>query len=71
MSELLAVDSVDIQILVDNATDTLSSTPAFVETEAQGLTRRGVRIMGGKCLCCAAHGLSCLVTVRRGGGSLR
>ena len=69
MSELLAVDGVDIQILVDNATDTLSSTPAFVETEAQGLTRRGVRIMGGKCLCCAAHGLSCLVTVRRGSES--
>jgi 7,8-dihydropterin-6-yl-methyl-4-(beta-D-ribofuranosyl)aminobenzene 5'-phosphate synthase len=29
--------------------------------------RRGVRVMGGKCLCCAAHGLSCLVTVSRGG----
>jgi 7,8-dihydropterin-6-yl-methyl-4-(beta-D-ribofuranosyl)aminobenzene 5'-phosphate synthase len=24
--------------------------------------RRGIRIMAGKCLCCAAHGLSCLIT---------
>lgn len=69
MSELIAVDGVDIQILVDNATDTLSSVPSFVETEAAGMARRGLRIMGGKCLCCAAHGLSCLVTVRRGAES--
>lgn len=69
MSQLIAVDSVDIHVLVDNATDMLSSAPPFVETESAGLTRRGIRIMGGKCLCCAAHGLSCLVTVRRGAES--
>jgi 7,8-dihydropterin-6-yl-methyl-4-(beta-D-ribofuranosyl)aminobenzene 5'-phosphate synthase len=61
------VDSVEILVLVDNATDMLSSTPAHVESEGVGLMRRGVRMMGGKCLCCAAHGLSCLVTVARGG----
>lgn len=61
------VDSLEIQVLVDNATDMLSSTPAHVESEGAGLMRRGVRMMGGKCLCCAAHGLSCLVTVTRGG----
>ena len=54
-------------MLVDNATDTLSSTPAHVESESAGLMRRGVRIMGGKCLCCAAHGLSCLLRVERDG----
>src|SRR6185312_525615 len=69
MPQLLAVESADIHVLVDNATDMLSSTPSFVETESAGLGRRGIRIMGGKCLCCAAHGLSCLVTVRRGGES--
>jgi len=62
-----AVDSLEILVLVDNATDTLSSTPAHVESEGAGLMRRGVRTMGGKCLCCAAHGLSCLITVERGG----
>lgn len=61
------VDSLDILVLVDNATDTLSSTPSHVESEGAGLMRRGVRMMGGKCLCCAAHGLSCLITVERGG----
>jgi len=61
------VDSLEIQVLVDNATDMLSSTPAHVESEGTGLMRRGVRVMGGKCLCCAAHGLSCLITVERGG----
>lgn len=61
------VDSVEIQVLVDNATDTLSSTPSHVESEGAGLMRRGVRMMGGKCLCCAAHGLSCLITVERDG----
>ena len=61
------VDSLELLVLVDNATDMLSSTPSHVESEGAGLMRRGVRMMGGKCLCCAAHGLSCLITVERGG----
>jgi 7,8-dihydropterin-6-yl-methyl-4-(beta-D-ribofuranosyl)aminobenzene 5'-phosphate synthase len=65
------VDGVDIQILVDNVTDNLSSVPAFVETEIAALGRRrgGRWVLAGSCLCCAAHGLSCLVTMRRGGTS--
>jgi 7,8-dihydropterin-6-yl-methyl-4-(beta-D-ribofuranosyl)aminobenzene 5'-phosphate synthase len=67
---LLAVDSLDIQILVDNVTDSLSSVPSFVETELAGLGRRRgtawVLVLGGACLCCAAHGLSCLLTIRAG-----
>lgn len=61
------VDRLEVQILVDNATDMLSSTPAHVEHEGAGLMRRGIRMMGGKCLCCAAHGLSCLLTAERDG----
>jgi len=61
------VDKLQVHILVDNATDTLSSTPSHVESEAAGLLRRGIRMMASKCLCCAAHGLSCLVTAERGG----
>src|SRR5258707_8851166 len=68
MSSLVPVDSVDIQILVDNATDSLSSVPSFVETEFAGLGRRrgAAWVLGGACLCCAAHGLSCLLTIRTG-----
>ena len=69
MTDLTAVDSVDIQILVDNVTDSLSSVPSFVETEFAGLGRRrgAAWVLGGGCLCCAAHGLSCLLTIRGGG----
>jgi 7,8-dihydropterin-6-yl-methyl-4-(beta-D-ribofuranosyl)aminobenzene 5'-phosphate synthase len=63
------VDAVEILVIVDNATDSLSSNPRFVETEFAGRLRRGMRQLGGACLCCAAHGLSCLVTARRDGQS--
>jgi len=63
---LTPVDRLEILILVDNATDMLSSTPSHVESEAAGLMRRGIRMLAGKCLCCAAHGLSCLITVHHG-----
>ncbi|MCB4768809.1 MBL fold metallo-hydrolase [Ancylobacter sp. Lp-2] len=61
-----AVDTADILFLVDNTTDSLSSNPRFVETEFAGHRRRGMPWLSGKCLCCAAHGLSCLITVRTG-----
>lgn len=63
---LTPVDRLEILVLVDNATDMLSSTPSYVESEAAGLMRRGIRMVASKCLCCAAHGLSCLVTAQRG-----
>jgi 7,8-dihydropterin-6-yl-methyl-4-(beta-D-ribofuranosyl)aminobenzene 5'-phosphate synthase len=68
MTELHAVDSAEVHVLVDNVTDSLSSVPSFVETEFAGLDRRrhGQWVLAGNCLCCAAHGLSCLITVRRG-----
>lgn len=67
MSPLASVDKLEIHVLVDNATDILSTVPSHVESESAGLMRRGIRMMAGKCLCCAAHGLSCLVTAHRGG----
>ncbi len=65
------VDGIEILILVDNVTDSLSSVPDFVETEMAGLNRRrkGMYKLAGDCLCCAAHGLSCLVRLRQGGGT--
>src|SRR5262245_35309143 len=69
MATLAPVDSLEIQIIVDNVTDSLSSVPSFIETELGGLGRRrgGAWVLGGGCLCCAAHGLSCLLTVKSGG----
>ncbi len=66
---IAAVDSLEIEILVDNTTDMLSSTPAGVESESARLFRRGGRMTAGRCYCCAAHGLSCLITARRGSTS--
>jgi 7,8-dihydropterin-6-yl-methyl-4-(beta-D-ribofuranosyl)aminobenzene 5'-phosphate synthase len=66
MPDLRPVDRVEIQVLVDNATDILSSTPADVESEFHYAVRRGLRIQTGRCLCCAVHGLSCLLTAYRG-----
>lgn len=68
MNALKAVGSVEVQILVDNVTDNLSSVPSFVETEFSALSRRrrGAWVLSGGCLCCAAHGLSCLITIRDG-----
>src|SRR6476620_11991338 len=68
MSVLAPVDSLQIDVLVDNASDSLSTVPAFVETEFAGLARRrgSAWVLAGSCLCCAAHGLACLVTVRKG-----
>src|SRR5664279_1492270 len=68
MSMIEAADKVEIRILVDNATDMLSSNPPFVESESAYLNRRGFT-SSARCLCCAVHGLSCLVTVHRGGKS--
>ena len=63
---LEAADRVEIRILVDNATDMLSSNPPFVESESGYLNRRGFKVNSARCLCCAAHGLSCLITAHRG-----
>jgi len=66
---LTPVDRLEILVLVDNATDMLSTTPAHVESESARLNRRGFKSLASRCLCCAAHGLSCLVTATRGGKS--
>ena len=58
------VNGLEITVLVDNVTDSLSSNPPLVETEFAGAWRRGLKWMSGKSLCCAAHGLSCLITTR-------
>jgi len=67
MADLVPVDRLEVQILVDNVTDVLSSVPAYAESETTYLLRTGkMPVVASKCLCCAAHGFSCLVTAYRG-----
>jgi 7,8-dihydropterin-6-yl-methyl-4-(beta-D-ribofuranosyl)aminobenzene 5'-phosphate synthase len=66
VTTLAPIDEVEILVLVDNTTDGLSTTPANVESEFASATRRGLRAPSGRCLCCAVHGFSCLITVHRG-----
>jgi 7,8-dihydropterin-6-yl-methyl-4-(beta-D-ribofuranosyl)aminobenzene 5'-phosphate synthase len=66
MSSLAWVDEIEIQVLIDNATDSLSSIPAHAESEFGYLERRGMRELSGDSLCCACHGLSLLITATRG-----
>ena len=66
MLELAEADRVEVLVLVDNATDNLSTVPDYVDTEMPRLWKRGLRLWSGRCMCCAAHGLSCAVTATRG-----
>jgi 7,8-dihydropterin-6-yl-methyl-4-(beta-D-ribofuranosyl)aminobenzene 5'-phosphate synthase len=66
MPELAAADRVEILVLVDNATDNLSSVPSYVENEWPRLMKRGLPELAGRCICCGAHGLSCAVRASRG-----
>jgi 7,8-dihydropterin-6-yl-methyl-4-(beta-D-ribofuranosyl)aminobenzene 5'-phosphate synthase len=66
MPELAVADRVEVLILVDNATDSLSTVPSYVENEFARLFKRGLPRLSGSCLCCAAHGLSCAITAWRG-----
>jgi 7,8-dihydropterin-6-yl-methyl-4-(beta-D-ribofuranosyl)aminobenzene 5'-phosphate synthase len=60
--ELAAAERLEILVLVDNVTDSLSSTPAFVTREWTRLQQRGMRLTTGGALCCANHGLSLVIT---------
>jgi len=68
MHDLQPVERLDIQVLVDNVTDTLSSTPPFVTREFALLQRQGMRIMAGAAMCCANHGLSLIITAHTAAG---
>ena len=61
-----SVDKLEIQVLVDNVTDSLSSVPDNVTHEMDYLTDNGMEELSGECLCCGAHGLSLLITAFQG-----
>jgi len=67
MLAVTPVDKLEVQVLVDNTTDVLSSTPDYAQSELIYLLRTGrMASMTAGGLCCAAHGFSCLTTAYRG-----
>jgi 7,8-dihydropterin-6-yl-methyl-4-(beta-D-ribofuranosyl)aminobenzene 5'-phosphate synthase len=67
MLNVLAVDRVEVLVVVDNATDSLSSNPKNVTAEWSGLLTGGrMRVVSGERICCAHHGLSLLITASIG-----
>ncbi len=63
---LQPVDKLEIQVLVDNVTDSLSSVPHNVTHEMAYLRKNGMKELSGECLCCGAHGLSLYITAFQG-----
>jgi 7,8-dihydropterin-6-yl-methyl-4-(beta-D-ribofuranosyl)aminobenzene 5'-phosphate synthase len=67
MLDVVTVDRLDVLVLVDNATDSLSTNPKSVTAEWTGLLTGGrLRMIAGQNICCAHHGLSLLISVQIG-----
>lgn len=67
--ELRAVDALRVDVLVDNVLDILSSVPDSVTPELPNLVKAGATELSSSCLCCAAWGLSLVITTRIGDSS--
>ena len=63
---LRSVDALDVHVLVDNVTDSLSTVPQGVVHEWGHLRATGNLVLSGEALCCAAFGLSLVITARLG-----
>ncbi len=64
---LQAVDSITVQVLVDNVTDSLSTVPAGVTNEVPILLKNGtLKEAAGEYRCCAHHGLSLIISTQIG-----
>ena len=67
MPDVLTVDRLEVLVVVDNTTDSLSTNPANVTTEWSILLTGGrLKTVGGENTCCAHHGLSLLITAHLG-----
>ncbi len=66
---LAEADRVEITVLVDNITDTLSSAPPFVLREWPRIQKAGMRFLSGGAICCANHGLGLVVTAHGPAGA--
>ena len=65
---LAEVDALEILVLVDNVTDSLSTNPEGVLPEWSVLLTGGkLKVLAGSNICCAHHGLSLLLTATLNG----
>ncbi|HEY6247480.1 MAG TPA: MBL fold metallo-hydrolase [Pyrinomonadaceae bacterium] len=63
MTNIQPIDCLEVLVVVDNVTDSLSSNPNNVQTEWAELLKSGrMQVLSGKATCCAHHGLSLLIT---------
>ena len=63
MLNIAEVDALEVLVVVDNVTDSLSSNPPDVLPEWSVLFTAGkLRVLAGSNICCAHHGLSILLT---------
>jgi 7,8-dihydropterin-6-yl-methyl-4-(beta-D-ribofuranosyl)aminobenzene 5'-phosphate synthase len=63
MANITTVDRLEVLVVIDNVTDSLSTNPNNVQTEWAGLLQSGrMQVLSGKATCCAHHGLSLLIT---------
>lgn len=69
VDHLQEVDALEVQVLVDNVTDSLSTVPPGVTHEWSHLRESGDLVLSGEALCCAAFGLSLVMTARKGSTS--
>ena len=54
---LLPVDTLEVQVLVDNVTDSISTVPEDVTNEVAVLMKNGsLKMSAGEYRCCAHHG---------------
>ncbi len=63
---LNSVDRIEITVLIDNNTDSLSTVPEEFTSEWVNLRDAGMEQLSGSCQCCANHGLALIVTAFRG-----
>jgi 7,8-dihydropterin-6-yl-methyl-4-(beta-D-ribofuranosyl)aminobenzene 5'-phosphate synthase len=66
MPNLRALDTLQIDVLIDNLSDSYSSKPAHVSPEFNNVIAAGAREISGATLCCAQLGLSLMLTARVG-----
>jgi 7,8-dihydropterin-6-yl-methyl-4-(beta-D-ribofuranosyl)aminobenzene 5'-phosphate synthase len=59
---LRAVDRLEVCVVIDTSLDILSTVPPHVSGEFDSIVRNGAKELAASCLCCAAWGLSLLIT---------
>ncbi|HKJ00075.1 MAG TPA: MBL fold metallo-hydrolase [bacterium] len=65
-ARLRPVERLEVQVLVDNVTDYLSTNPEHVRSESQCHVANGMETMTGESICCAHHGYSLVLTAHVG-----